>query len=121
MKRLPIRILIEKEELAILLYMALSLLLALAIGPEVGTSGQAPLVGQAAAPWIFGPVQFLLFYFSPWISAIFFPVIFILTLAFLPWINAFIGDRMTRVLIAILSGTILILLIGFMFKEQVTL
>lgn len=121
MKRLPIRLLIEREQLATLLYIALSLFLSLKIAPGMGTSGQAPLLGQAAAPWIFGPVQFLLFYFPTWISAILFPMILILSLVFLPWINTYLGDRMTRVFFAVLSGTIFLLLVGFMLKEQVTL
>jgi len=84
MKRLPIRMLIEKEGIAALIYLALSLFLAIKVVPGVGTSGQAPLVGQAAAPWIFGPVQVLLFYVSPWISAILFPFLIISTLVILP-------------------------------------
>lgn len=121
MKRLPIRMLIEKEQLATLLYLALSLFLAIKIAPGVGTGGQAPLLGQSSAPWIFGPVQFLLFYFPPWIAAILFPLILILTLVFLPWINKCLGDRITRALIAVFSGTIFLLLVGFMLKEQVIL
>lgn len=121
MKRLPIQMLIEKEWLATLVYLALSLFLAIEIAPGVGTNAQTPLLGQAAAPWVFGPIQFLLFYFPTWIATILFPLILILALAFLPWINRLIGDRMTRVLMTFLSGTILILLIGFMLKERVTL
>lgn len=121
MKRLPIQSLAEKEKLATLIYLAFSLFLAIKAVPGVGTSNQAPPIGQAAAPWIFGPVQVLLFYFSPWISAILFPVIILSAFISLPWINKRYGDKVTRGVIMVISGTLLILLIWFMVKEQVKL
>lgn len=121
MNRSPLRALIEKEGIASLLYLAFSLFLAIKVVPGVGTSGQVPLVGQAAAPWIFGPVQVLLFYFPPWIAAILFPILILSPLVFLPWISGYLGEKAGRTLFAVIGVTLLVLLLGFMLKERVIL
>lgn len=115
---MPIRQLIEKEGIAALLFLAANLLLAITIQPGIGTGRKAPLVGTAAAPWIFGPVQILLYYFPPWLAALAFPLLVILVFSSLPWLSEYIGEKRSRTVFLMLGLLISLLLVLFMLKEH---
>lgn len=117
MARSPIKQLIEKEGIASILFIVLCTALALKFSASVGTSNQAPSVSHAVAPWIFGPVQILLLYISPWLGAVVFPLVIIAGLAGLPWLVGYWGEKTGERIFNILCSLVMVLLIWFMVKE----
>lgn len=117
MSRSPIRHLMEKEGIAAIFFVVFCTALALKFPAGVGTSNQAPSVGHAVAPWIFGPFQMLLLYLPPWIGALIFPIIIIAGLSALPWIVDYLGVKSGQWIFGLIVGIVIVLLIWFMVKE----
>lgn len=117
MERSPIKRLVEKEGIATLLFLVFCIALALMFTPSVGTSNQAPAVGHAVAPWIFGPIQILLLYLPTWLGAIIFPVIIIAGFSAFPWLVSRFGVKFGHSVFKTLFGSILVLLVAFFLKE----
>ena len=117
MARSPIKYLIEKEGLASIFFIVFCVALALTFTASVGTSNQAPSVSHAVAPWIFGPFQILLLYFTPWIGALVFPIIIIAGLAGLPWLTHYLGEKSGERIFSLFFCLVIVLLIWFMVKE----
>lgn len=117
MGRLPIKHLIEKEGIAALFFVVFCTALALKFPAGVGTSNQAPSVGHALAPWIFGPFQVLLLYLPAWLGALVFPIVMIAGLAILPWLAEHWGAKWGRIIFILLFGLVIVLLIWFMVQE----
>lgn len=117
MERQPIKDLIEKEEIATLLFLAGCFALALIFTPTVGSSNLAPAMEHAGAPWIFGPIQILLLYFPPWLGAIVYPVIIIAGFFSFPWLVERFGVKFSHSVFITLFSSIFILLVVFFIKE----
>jgi len=117
MARSPIKHLMEKEGIAAIFFVVFCTALALKFPAGVGTSNQAPLVGHAVAPWIFGPFQILLLYLPPWLGALILPIIIIAGLAGLPWLVEYWGGESGQWIFSLLAGVVIVLLIWFMVKE----
>lgn len=117
MARSSLKHLIEREGIATLFFLVFCTALALEFPAGVGTSNQAPSVSHAVAPWIFGPFQVLLLYLPPWLGALVFPIIVITGLAGLPWFIELWGVKLARRIFALLSGTVIVLLLWFIVKE----
>lgn len=117
MERSPIKHLKEKEGIAAIFFLVFCTVLSLKFPAGVGTSNQAPFVGHASAPWIFGPFQVLLLYLPPWLGVIAFPLIIIGGLAALPWIVNYWGVKRGQRIFIFLFGLVIILLIWFKIQE----
>jgi len=117
MSRLPIQKLKEKEGIATLFFLVVCTALALKFPPSVGTSNQAPAVTHAVAPWIFGPFQILLLYLPPWIGALIAPILIVVGLAGLPWLEDFLGAKWGRGIFTFFFSLVVFLLLCFMLKE----
>ena len=117
MSRSPINRLKDNEGIAALVFLIAWLVLAYIVKPGVGTSGSAPAVAQAAAPWIFGPFQVLLLYLPPWLGVLVLPVLLLLGLAGLPWLAEGLGEKWGRGIFSTLFGVVVILLVWYGVTE----
>lgn len=117
MERSPIKKLVEKEGVAILIFLIFCIALALKFAPSVGSDSHAPAVGHAVAPWIFGPIQILLLYLPTWLGAIIYPVIVVTGLFGLPWLVDRFGIKFGHSVFMTLYGSALVLLMVFFLKE----
>lgn len=106
-----------KELTAILIFLTLGLIIAVARPPGVGTGPQAPLLTHAAAPWIFGPIQVLLLHFPVWVGAFLFPALVLAILVSFPWLVKLTGDKAGRAVFVLLCLVLTGLTVWFMGSE----
>lgn len=85
--RVPIQSLMTLEKIATLGFLLFCLILALLSPAPIERGPEAPPLEHTAAPWIFWPIQTLLLVLPAWLAGLVIPILVVLTLMGLPWLN----------------------------------
>lgn len=85
--RVPIQSLMSLEKIASLGFILFCLTLALLSPAPIDRSPEAPPLEHTVAPWIFWPIQTLLLVLPAWLAGLFIPIVIVLILVSLPWLN----------------------------------
>lgn len=102
--KVPIMELQLKELVSVFGYLAILFLLSAIIKLPLGNSPEAPAIGNAKAPWVFGAIQWMLYRFPAWLSGWLIPIIGMIIIIGLPWWGKIICYRLARIVFIVLCS-----------------